>query len=624
MNQIITIFENMNAFKIYFRSLCFLLIVFLLTSDLFGQRVLVIGIDGCREDVAVQANTPTLDYLKANGLSSADALNNDITISGPGWSAILCGVWSDKHGVVGNDFNGDNYAQYPSFFKRIEDYNSDLNTVSICHWSPINTEIVGADADLAISVGSDQEVADQAILQLNNRDPHVMFLHFDEADGVGHSQGFAASIPNYVSIIETIDNLLGSVIAALEARPNYESENWAILVTSDHGGIGFSHGGNTFEEQNIPFIISGNSVPLEVVEKDSFLVAGPVNFLGDTVALSFDGQGDFVQINNDPLYDFGSTQDFTVECRVRTESAGDFAIIGNKDWDSGGNPGFVFSFKFPSGPEWKVNIGDGTNRADLNNGGLIADGQWHTLSVSFDRDGMMRMYEDGVFLDQTDISQIGNINTAQGLFFGSDINQDYSYTGLISEVRVWNTLLSDQNIQDYYCQSVDNSHPEYASLIGHWKMDDPSVASSTADSSPSGNHGIIQSATWVETDSLWSYKAPTIADIAVSALGHMCIPISLDWNLDGQSWVRDCIYDDRDCVNAVYNTWIGPASGHWNKNEHWSRCFIPKSCDHIVIPNGNEVIVPAFFNGHCRTLNVGEDAKLVLLDDAQVLVKEPN
>ena len=35
---------------------------------------------------------------------------------------------------------------------------------------------------------------------------------------------------------------------------------------------------------------------------------------------------------------FGSNQDFTIECRIRTNITGDVSIIGNKDWTSGSNP----------------------------------------------------------------------------------------------------------------------------------------------------------------------------------------------------------------------------------------------------------------------------------------------
>ena len=69
------------------------------------KKVLIIGIDGCRSDALEIASTPTIDSLINEGIFSPDALNDDITISGPGWSANLCGVWSDKHQVTNNDFS---------------------------------------------------------------------------------------------------------------------------------------------------------------------------------------------------------------------------------------------------------------------------------------------------------------------------------------------------------------------------------------------------------------------------------------------------------------------------------------------------------------------------------------
>ena len=132
--------------------------------------------------------------------------------------------------------------------------------------------------------------------------------------------------------------------------------------------------------------------------KDSTVLAPPTNCLLDSVEINLNGVNDYIEIPYDPIFDFGDNQDFTIECRVKTEIAADVAIIGNKDWDSGNLDGFVFSFKFPSGPEWKVNVGDGFSRADINSGGQIADGNWFSLAVSFDRDGMMKMYQDGVFI----------------------------------------------------------------------------------------------------------------------------------------------------------------------------------------------------------------------------------
>ena len=254
-----------------------------------------------------------------------------------------------------------------------------------------------------------------------------------------------------------------------------------------------------------------------------------------------DGNDDFVEVASNSIFDFGSSQDFTIECRVRTNNTGDVAIVGNKDWLSGSNQGFVISFKYPSGPEWKVNIGDGTNRADINTGGSIADDQWHTLSVSFDRDGYMKMYEDGILLDSADISNVGDITTGQGMFFGADINGAYDYLGSIAEVRVWNSVLDNASIQSWQCTSIDNTHPFYNNLLGYWQLNEGSGIA--ANDSFGFNNGIINNATWNFIDSIIIYDyslTPRIVDVPVTAITHLCIPINSTWDLDGNSLIPDC------------------------------------------------------------------------------------
>ena len=515
------------------------------SSYMYGQnqkKVLIIGIDGCRSDALQIATTPNLDDLISNGIFSPDALNDDITISGPGWSANLCGVWSNKHLVTGNVFTLNNYANYPPVFKYINDFNANLHTVSICNWNPINDEIIQNHADFKLNVNSDVEVRDQAANYIALNDPDFIFLHFDDVDHAGHSYGFSPTVPEYISAIEEVDGYLYPIMQTILQRPNYSNEDWLILVTTDHGGLGFSHGGSSADEQNVFVIASGNSIPTQIIYKDSsIIVDSAFNCLGDSVRLDFDGNDDFVEVPSNSLFDFGTSQDFTIECRVRTTSTGDVAIVGNKDWLSGSNPGFVFSFKYPSGQEWKVNIGDGTNRADINTGGSIAGGQWHTLSVSFDRDGYMKMYEDGILLDSADISNVGVITTGQGMFFGADINGAYDYLGSIAEVRVWNSVLDNASIQSWQCTSIDNTHPFYNNLLGYWQLNEGSGIA--ANDSFGFNNGIINNATWNFIDSIIIYDyslTPRIVDVPVTAITHLCIPINSTWDLDGNSLIPDC------------------------------------------------------------------------------------
>tara|TARA_B100000795_G_scaffold61098_1_gene40966 strand:- start:130 stop:1866 length:1737 start_codon:yes stop_codon:yes gene_type:complete len=533
--------------------LLFLLFPFIALSQQNIKKVLIIGIDGCRADALELANTPVIDNLIQNGIYSPDALNDDITVSGPGWSAILCGVWSDKHLSIDNSFNNTDYFNFPPIFKYAEDFDDNLNTVSICNWNPINDNIVQNYADFKLNVSSDYDVSSEASTYITNNDPDLIFLHFDDVDHAGHNYGFSPNITEYITSIEAVDDLLDPVMQAIYQRPNYLNEDWIILVTSDHGGVGTSHGGTSIEHENVVVIVSGDNIQQLVIEKDSSLILDSVyNCLSDSVELKFDGIDDYVQISTASQFDFGVNQDFTIECRIRTSTSGDVAIVGNKDWNSGNNKGFVFSFKYPSGPEWKINIGDGVNRADINTGGLIANNQWHTLSVSFDRDGFMKMYEDGLLIDSADISYVGDITTNSGLFCGMDIYQNYPFSGSVSQLRVWDTILNSNDIQSWYCNDLNPTHPSYNNLIGYWHMNEGGNTVLLNDLSINNNNAIVNGASWYNYDSLWVYdysNTPRIVDVPVTALNHLCIPINSSWLLDGVSLTPNCLLNNFEDIN---------------------------------------------------------------------------
>src|ERR1700723_2423344 len=107
-------------------------------------RVLFIGIDGCRFDALEAANAPNLDALRADGCFSRHTLiqgsryHGSDTVSGPGWSSLLTGVWADKHGVQNNRFAGRKYDRFPHFFHYVKAQWPKAMTVSIADWAPIH------------------------------------------------------------------------------------------------------------------------------------------------------------------------------------------------------------------------------------------------------------------------------------------------------------------------------------------------------------------------------------------------------------------------------------------------------------------------------------------------------
>ena len=258
-------------------------------------RVLIIGLDGSRSELLEIAAMPNLNRLRASGFTDLDAVTGDVSLSGPGWSSMLTGVWCDKHNVLDNDATWANsqFNVYPHFLARVEQSQPQLKTVSVSHWAPINEEILCADerndncggVDRVISESSDAGVRDRVVALLKGDNPDVVFAQFDDIDHAGHGTepymttagGFcpraAGSIDGactasglnseYLRAAEVTDGYIGDILDALYRRPNYSAENWLVIVSPDHGGAGTvpnQHGFNTAQERRTFFIVSGARV----------------------------------------------------------------------------------------------------------------------------------------------------------------------------------------------------------------------------------------------------------------------------------------------------------------------------------------------------------------------------
>ncbi|TCN60119.1 DUF4983 domain-containing protein [Flavobacterium circumlabens] len=504
------------------------------------KKLLIIGIDGCRGDVLMGANTPNVHGLLPNAVYSLDALTETPTWSGNGWSTMLTGVTHLKHGVTDNSFSSPNFGTYPSFLKRLETYNTALKTMSIVHWAPINTYIVdGIDVEKTLT--TDAAVKNEVVAALTNDNPDALFLHFDDVDHAGHSYGFSINVPQYKAAVETTDGYIGEILTALKNRPNYASEDWLVIVAPDHGGIVTgstgSHGGSSYEERNIFTIYNNKNFTSAKIEKP----VDPTTTITGKFA-NFNSNSIYASTTN-ALYNFG-TSSFTVECRVKTSGySSDPSLVSNKNWVSGKNRGFVICAN--TGGKWKVNIGDTQNRVDIS-GGTINDGKWHHLTLVVDRTAkLVKTYQDGAFVGQAAIvSSFGSLTSGLPFAVGQDGTLTYgaNVNGNIAEVRVWNKALSEASILNYTCSAVTASHLDYSSLIGYWKGDNGSGSSFIDSSSKQVTLAFPNTPAW--TTSTATLKCgtatgvvPKMVDIAYSSLQWFGVPINSGWSLDGRSWL---------------------------------------------------------------------------------------
>lgn len=510
-------------------------------SCFFGaqtKKVLFIGIDGCRADVMMSTNTPNIQNLISQSIYSLDGLCAATTWSGNGWSTMLTGVWHTKHNVQDNNFTNPNYVNYPDFISRAETYNPNLRTISLANWAPINDKII-QNADVKSNLGADLAVKNAAINALQNDNPDILFVDFDDVDHAGHSYGFSSTVPQYVSSIQTTDSYIGEIVNAMKNRATYNNEDWLVVLTTDHGATDSSHGGGSLSERNIFTVYSNPGFIPQQISKTVLESNKTFNQLNLPA-------GAYAKPTNQNSFNFGANQDFTIEFWVKPNAAytSDPVFLGNKNWANGKNKGIIFSGY--SGQTFKMNIGDGTNRIDLV-GGKIETNKWKHIAASFDRDGLVTLYEDGVPVTFAKMSTIGNIDSGLPLTLNQDGTNTYSVTLAASykDVRIWKSALPNDIIANWAHQEITASHPYYAQLLANWKCNESS-GNILTDSSPNANHmSTTGSPTYTTNVSnsfkIYDYSSTTReTDHFPTVLNWLCIPVQSSWGIDGVNRIPDC------------------------------------------------------------------------------------
>jgi autotransporter-associated beta strand protein/YVTN family beta-propeller protein len=136
------------------------------------------------------------------------------------------------------------------------------------------------------------------------------------------------------------------------------------------------------------------------------------------------------------------TNSFTLSLWERTSNSGDGALMGNKDWTSGANIGWVISSLDPKNINYSA-IGGTRRDVDLNP--PFSDGNWHLITVAFDRpNNQVLSYVDGIIANTGDISPSGtaSFNAGFGTLIGSSGNGTYAGAADIDDLAVWTRALS--------------------------------------------------------------------------------------------------------------------------------------------------------------------------------------
>lgn len=246
-----------------------------MTVPTHRRHVLVVAMDGVRADTLQQAHTPHLDALAAAGFGATVRVDErNPTISGPVWSTVATGVYSDEHGVRDNDLSPNRFADHPDFLSRIRRH-LEASTFVAGAWGPIATPALGGpifagggyrpalhdqadEGTLGEIATMDEAVTARTARELLLRDHAGLVCYLLLPDMVGHHEGVTAT---YRRAVETCDEQLGVLRAAIAARPGRNREEWTIIAVTDHGHRDEGHhGGDSDAERNAWIVAAGPGI----------------------------------------------------------------------------------------------------------------------------------------------------------------------------------------------------------------------------------------------------------------------------------------------------------------------------------------------------------------------------
>ncbi len=221
--------------------------------------------------------------------------------------------------------------------------------------------------------------------------------------------------------------------------------------------------------------------------------------LAENFALMFDGRDDYVDCGKDE--DMNLTDALTIEAWIRPSGWGEYTERGfgrivdkehflfflNKTESAYNDHSLVFGADHPGNASIAISCTPANS--------IVLD-EWQHVAVTYDGISQVMIYINGIAqpVDSHVDSHSGEIkdNASDSLFIGESAGNGRAFKGGIDEVRIWNLVRPQAEIQSALYTHLSGDEP---GLVGYWPMSDPGGGVAT-DRSGRNNDGAIFGATW--------------------------------------------------------------------------------------------------------------------------------
>lgn len=230
------------------------------------QTVIIIGVDGLSPRGLDEGLTPNMNRLIAQGSTSFRARGVLPTSSSPNWASMIMGAGPAQHGITSNDWRVWNRSimpskegsdgRFPSVFSELRRQRPSARISVVYDWGGFGALFDHSVVDVNADTDGPENTMQRAVEEYRDNRPDLLFVHIDHVDGAGHGDGWHT--PAYFDAVKRADDLIGDMIRAIDDERAWR--NTVMILTSDHGGVGKSHGGQSMAELEIPWIIAGAGI----------------------------------------------------------------------------------------------------------------------------------------------------------------------------------------------------------------------------------------------------------------------------------------------------------------------------------------------------------------------------
>jgi predicted AlkP superfamily pyrophosphatase or phosphodiesterase len=226
------------------------------------RHVLLISVDGLRADAIDAFPAPVLQRLMREGSYSLTASTVMPSRTLPSHMSMLTGELPERHGVLWNTLlsaRGGGVG-LPTVFgvARAHGY----RTAAFFSKSKFHALQLPGTLDFSQAPrgwfghwSNERTVADVEG-HLAGARPNLLFVHLPDPDRAGHGHGWMSV--EYGRAVARTDAALARLLDAAERA--FGMGQYTVIVTADHGGHGFDHGGGDSHDLLIPWIAWGRGV----------------------------------------------------------------------------------------------------------------------------------------------------------------------------------------------------------------------------------------------------------------------------------------------------------------------------------------------------------------------------